>query len=132
MKRRSHTLLIGLAAGVGGVLLVSGTARATWVTFDPVGLPGTFDPEAALIAQSDLPGSWQASEADFETFSMIGSPICGQAPEIANQLGTKLVRVFEDKANQGFILSEVVRVRRPAVRRALGQEGFGHLYAGSA
>ena len=44
MKRRSHSLLIGLAAGVGGVLLVSGAAQAQCVTFDPVVLSGTFDP----------------------------------------------------------------------------------------
>jgi len=44
MKRRSHSLLIGLAAGVGGVLLASGAAQAQCVTFDPVVLSGNFDP----------------------------------------------------------------------------------------
>jgi hypothetical protein len=108
--------VVGVAVGLGVGYPISKieVASDNAVELDQIPLPGTFDPEAALIAKSDLPDSWQVSDANFETFSMIGSPICGQAPEISNQLGTKLVRVYEDKANQGFILSEVVRVRRPA------------------
>ena len=108
--------LVGVALGLGLGYPISKIEVASddSVELDQSLLPGTFDPEAALIAQSDLPDSWQPSDADFATFSMIGSPICGQATEISNQLGTKLDTVFQDPANQGFILSEVVRVRRPA------------------
>jgi hypothetical protein len=109
-------VLVGVAVGLGLGYPISKIEVATddSVELDQSLLPGTFDPEAALIAQNDLPKSWQPSEADFATFSMIGSPICGQAPEISNQLGSKLDTVFQDPSNQGFILSEVVRVRRPS------------------
>ena len=84
--------LVGVALGLGLGYPISKIEVASddSVELDQSLLPGTFDPEAALIAQSDLPDSWQPSDADFATFSMIGSPICGQAAEISNQLGTKL------------------------------------------
>lgn len=72
----------------------------------------SFDLEAALLALDDLPDGWILSEKDLSPFTMIGQPICGQTPEIGNQLGQKLARTYENPRDGALLLSEAIRVRR--------------------
>ena len=104
---------VGLGFAVGYPVSKIDVSAESAVSLDHAALAGTFDPEAALVEPSDLPDNWQPADPAFAKFSMIGSPICGQAPEIPNPLGDKLVRVYQDDRNQGFVISEVVRVRQP-------------------
>jgi hypothetical protein len=102
---------VGFAVGYPVSRLDVGAQSA--VALDHLALAGTFDPEAALVAPDDLPGNWSPADPGFGRYTMIGQPVCGQTPDIANQLGDTLVRVFQDDRNRSFIISEVVRVRQP-------------------
>lgn len=102
---------VGLALGYPVSQLDVGAQSA--VALDHIALAGTFDPEAALVAPEDLPGNWSPADPGFARYTMIGQPVCGQTPEISNQLGDPLVRVYQDDRNRSFIISEVVRVRQP-------------------
>ena len=83
------------------------------VALNQVELAGSFDPQLALVTGDDLPDNWTDGDPGIAKFSMIGSPICGQTPEITDQLGDKLVRVFTDDRNKAYVISEAIRVRQP-------------------
>ncbi len=83
------------------------------VALDQNALAGTFDPQAALVTAADLPTSWAATDTAFEAYSLLGAEVCGQTASITHQVGSRLVAVFHDDADQSYLLSEVVRVNEP-------------------
>ena len=105
----------GVVVGLGVAYPVSkiNVSAENVVALDQVDLAGSFDPQLALVTGDDLPDNWTDGDPAFAKFSMIGSPICGQTPEIADQLGDKLVRVFTDDRNKAYVISEAIRVRQP-------------------
>jgi hypothetical protein len=82
------------------------------VRLDHTRLAGEVDPEAALVAQSDLPLTWTAGDPAVGAFGLLGLGFCGEEVDLPTTLSSKEVAVFSNPVDQAFLISETVRVDR--------------------
>jgi len=102
--------LAGMALGYPIRSLELGASDA--VTLDQEALANTIDVEQALVAQTDLPKSYEPAPDLAAGVALIGAKYCGLAVAPETTVGEPLTAAFLDRTNNAFILSEVVKVKQ--------------------